>query len=107
MTTKEQLKQAVSDDAYEIATIMNNNFINCGRKIYYRDDFEEQFALAIREHFGIDNVWEISDDNGIANIDGKDIDLQEFENDVRGILSYYGWATIFEGDCEGGIAPID
>lgn len=101
------LKQTVSVDAYEIAEIMNNKFEGGGKGIYTQDDFEEQFALAIREYFGIDNVWEISDDNGMANINGKDIDLQDFENDVRGILSYYGWATIFEGDYEGGITNYE
>lgn len=101
------LKEAVSEDAYETAEIMNDNLEKSGKRIYTLDEFEEQFALAIREYFGIDNVWEISDDNGIANINGKNVDLQEFETEVRGVLNSYGWATIYEGEYEGGITNYE
>ena len=66
------------------------------------DDFDEAFALAIRQVFGIDNVW----DNVETVLPNGD-DVRDFEIDVRGILSYEGWETSFEGDDEGSLTQVN
>lgn len=66
-------------------------------------DFDEQFALACKEIYGIDDIW-----NPVHG-DGRDLsdeDLQSLETDIRGILSYKGWETIFEGENEGGLQKL-
>lgn len=103
----ESLNEEVSDLAYNIADVMATNLTKLDSHIISRDEVEEQFALAIREVSKIDNIWEIIDTNGVANIDGKDYDVDELETDVRGILGYKGWATIFEGEYEGGLTDSD
>ena len=103
----ESLNEEVSDLAYNIADVMATNLTKLDSHIISRDEVEEQFALAIREVSKIDNIWEIIDANGVANIDGKDYDVDELETDVRGILGNQGWATIFEGEYEGGLTDSD
>ena len=108
--SRRMLKEEVSNEAYKVAAKLSNVF-NSISTVYKnrgiesdlitRDEFDEQFAIAIREVFGVDNVWEYVDENDYKLPNG--VDLQDFETDVRGILIAYGWSTIFEGDEEGGL----
>ena len=97
---KRAIKEQVSDEAYDVAEIMSAEFEKMGDTIYM-DDFDEQFALAIRKVFGIDNIWEVRDEP-LPNGD----DPGDFEVDVRGILAFDGWETQFEGDLEGGLVKV-
>lgn len=101
------LKEQVSDEAYKVAEKINNYF--SGDDFISRDDFDEQFALAIREVFNLPddeeggfNIWGHLDEP-LPNGD----DPADFETDVRGILAYKGWDTIFEGDDEGGLEQLN
>lgn len=97
---KRNLKEKVSDEAYQVADIINDRFD--GEGYISMDDFDEAFALAIRQVFGIDNVW----DNVETVLPNGD-DVRDFEIDVRGILSYEGWETSFEGDDEGSLTQVN
>ena len=94
-----KLKEEVQDEAYEIADYVYDVFqdrANDEPYTMYRDEFEEQFALACRELYGIDNVWEIVDEQGKVEINGKTFDIDELLNgDIRGILGYKGITTDF------------
>ena len=94
-----KLKEEVQDEAYEIAEYVYDVFqdrANDEPYTMYRDEFEEQFALACRELYDIDNVWEIVDEQGKVEINGKTFDLDELLNgDIRGILGYKGITTDF------------
>ena len=101
------LKEAVSEDAYEIAEIMNSKFENVGKRIYSRNEFDEMFDEALKEYFGEEKAAEILSDGFVFN-NNEEYELTEFEDgDVRGILNTYGWATIYEGDYEGGITNYE
>lgn len=50
------LNEQVSDEAYEIADEMADTFNFEGKGIYTRDEVDEQFTLAIRQLFGIDDI---------------------------------------------------
>lgn len=92
-----KLKEQITDDMYEVAAIMDDAFDNMGTDKIYRDDFDEQFALACREVYGVDNIWDET---------SHDLDTHDIETSVRGILSYSGWDTIYEGDDEGGLERV-
>lgn len=94
------LKEEVSNDAYLVAEKMKRAFEKMDKITY--DDFDEQFALAMRSVLGIDNVWDLSFDDTIKTDTGNTT-ISGFENDVRGILSYSGYTTELEGDNEGGL----
>lgn len=94
------LKEEVSNDASLVAEKMKRAFDKMNK--ITMDDFDEQFALAIRSILGIDNVWDMSYDDTIKTDTGA-ITVGDFEADVRGILSFSGCTTEFEGDNEGGL----
>ena len=101
------LKEEVSDEAYEIADLIDKH---CGDRVQYndygkilrRDDFDEEFYTALRKVYNLpdlESVW----DNGVLP-NGEDV--WDLENTVRGILSFSGWETIYENEdetdfCEG------
>ena len=96
-----KLNEEVQNEAYEIAEYIYDHIKD--RDTITRDEYEEQFALACRELYGIDNVWEIEKDGNIE-INGKTFDANELlEGDVRCILAYNGYVTIYEGENEGGL----
>lgn len=97
---KRTLKEEVSDEAYQVAEIIDNTW--SGEDFISFDDFEETFALAIRQVFGIDNVWD-NVDEPLPNGD----DVMQFENEVRGILAFNGWETQYESDDEGGLVQLN
>ena len=100
-----KLKEEVQEEAYAIADYIYDHIKD--KDTITRDEYEEQFALACRELYGIDNVWEIEKD-GTIEINGKTFDANELlEGDVRTILSLNGWDTEFEGDNEGGLTTLD
>jgi len=98
-TNECNLKEEVQDEAYEIADYVYDVFqdrANGEPYTMYRDEFEEQVAMACRELYGIDNVYEIVDEQGKVEINGKTFDIDELlEGDIRGILGYKGIATDF------------
>lgn len=94
------LKEEVSNDAQLVAEKMIRAFDKMNK--ITMDDFDEQFALAIRSILGIDNVWDMSYDDTIKTDTGNTT-ISDFESDVRGILSYNGYTTELEGDNEGGL----
>lgn len=92
-----ELKEEVSDEAYEIAEYIEKR---CGDKlqdgvngesILRRDDFDELFALACEKIYGTDNIWVVG-----KTPDGEDI--WDLEVTVRSILGYSGFETIYEND---------
>lgn len=98
-----KLNEQVQDEAYEIAEEMFKYFDSQDKHSYTRDEVEEQFASAVKKLYGVD-VLKVTNEDGNAVINGKTFDVNELlEGDIRGILGYNGWATIFEGDNEGGI----
>ena len=97
------LTEEVSSEAYEVANKMKIAFDKMDKVTW--DDFDEQFALAIRDTFGIDNIWEQKDEFKLDTDTGK-IDINDFENDIRGILGMNGYETELEGENEGGLKRI-
>ena len=94
----------IEQEAYSIASEINKYFDTNEQYLYTCDEFEEQIALAVRKLYGIDNIWEIADENGNIEINGKTFDGNELLMDIRGILSYDGYETILEGERGGDIA---
>lgn len=97
------LTEEVSSEAYEVANKMKIAFDKMDKVTW--DDFDEQFALAIRDTFGIDDIWEQEDEFKLDTDTGK-IDINDFENNIRGILGMDGYETEFEGENEGGLKRI-
>lgn len=79
-----KLNEEISDEAYEVAEKMIKSFD--GRKKITWDEFNDAFFKATADVFGE------------ARFTGDD-----FETDVRGILSYNGYGTVYEGENEGGL----
>lgn len=84
-----KLNEEVPSEAYDVAEHIDNlakdkNFVS------YKD-FNGLFYDAVR------NL-------GVAREIYQDAD---FESDVRGVLSFKGWETIFEGEDEGGIRKLE
>ena len=100
----ENLKESleVPDEAYQIADMMDKAFEQIGTTITM-SDFDEQLALACKEVYGVDDIWNpvYGDERDLS-----DDDLQSLETDIRGILSYKGWETVFEGENEGGLQKL-
>ena len=86
--TKRNLKEEVSDLAYQMADEIDERFREQGFISW--DDFNEAFEDA---YPGL--------------IDWTDDSFNDLETDVRGILSNMGWETIFEGDDEGSLKLLD
>lgn len=84
----ESLKEEVSDIAYAIADEIDERFANA--KFISWDEFNEAFEDACP-----------------VTIDWTDDYFNDLETDVRGILSYKGWETIFEGEDEGGLRLLE
>ena len=108
ISSKRKLNEEVSDEAYEVAGIISNEFKNVADFIS-RDEYEEQFAIAIRDVFNLPadknggyNIWEHQDET-LPN--GESVN--DFETDVRGILGNMGWETIWEGENEGGLRDVN
>ena len=81
------LNEEISHEAYMVAEAIAKQFE--GQDLILWDDFSEAMEHYARE---IDPEL-ISDEK-----------LYDFEQDVRSIMSqYYGWATIYEGENEGGL----
>lgn len=97
------LTEEVSSEAYEVANKMKIAFDEMDKVTW--DDFDEQFAIAIRDTFGIDNIWEQEDEFKLDTDTGK-IGINDFENDIRGILGMNGYETELEGENEGGLKRI-
>ena len=87
---KRNLKEEVSDYAYELAAKIDKRFRDEGFISW--EDFNEVYE----DWFEYDK----------ANLD-DDQDLWELETDVRGILSSMGWETIFEGEDEGSLKLLE
>ena len=94
------LKEEISDEAYEIAYYIDREAVKRfqdlpnGDLVLRRDDFDELLVLGTEKVLGLseeekDNFWS----------SGKGWD---FEVDIRGILSYMGYETIYEDDEERG-----
>ena len=83
-----ELKEEVSDLAYDMAVEIDKRF--AGEKFISWDDFNEAFEDA---YPGV--------------IDPTDDKFNDLETDVRGILSYLGWETIYEGEDEGGLKLLE
>ena len=90
-----QLKEEVSNEAYEIADEINNRFE--GSNYVSWEDFNDAFTKACKNILGID-FTELDPDGSF--------DLIELESDVRGILALKGWETEWEGENEGGLKNI-
>ena len=85
---KRRLTEEVSSIAYDMAEEIDKRF--AGEKFISWDDFNEAFEDA---YPGL--------------IDPTDAKFDDLETDVRGILGYLGWETIFEGEDEGGLRLVE
>ena len=83
---KRKLKEQISDSAYEVAEILEKEFGN--KEKVSRDEFDSAFGRATKKVLG-----------------DKEPD-EDFETDVRSILSMSGFETEFEGDNEGGLSRL-
>lgn len=81
---KRKIIEGISEEAYEVADSILD-MIPDNAKVVSWDDFTKYFDKACKEA-------KVAEDE-----DG------DFETDVRVILSYSGWETVFEGKDEGGI----
>lgn len=83
---KRKLKEQISDFAYEVAEILEKEFGN--KEKVSMDEFDRAFGRATKKVLG-----------------DKESD-EDFETDVRSILSMSGFETEFEGDNEGGLLRL-
>lgn len=83
---KRKLKEQISDSAYEVAEILEKEFGN--KEKVSMDEFDRSFGRATKKVLG-----------------DKEPD-EDFETDVRSILSMSGFETEFEGDNEGGLSRL-
>lgn len=83
---KRKLKEQISDSAYEVAEILEKEFGN--KEKVSMDEFDRAFGRATNKVLG-----------------DKEPD-EDFETDVRSILSMSGFETEFEGDNEGGLSRL-
>ena len=83
---KRKLKEQISDSAYEVAEILEKEFGN--KEKVSMDEFDRAFGRATKKVLG-----------------DKEPD-EDFETDVRSILSMSGFETEFEGDNEGGLSRL-
>ena len=83
-----QVNEEVSDLAYDMAEEIDKRF--AGEKFISWDDFNEAFEDAYP-----------------GSIDWTDDKFNDLETDVRGILGYLGWETIYEGEDEGGLRMLE
>ena len=83
---KRRLKEQISDSAYEVAEILEKEFGN--KEKVSMDEFDRAFGRATKKVLG-----------------DKEPD-EDFETDVRSILSMSGFETEFEGDNEGGLSRL-
>lgn len=100
-SVRRNLKESVKDEAYEIADRIEKSFGD--RDFVTRDDFDDAFYVELKKVFTKEDLRS-ADDNGGVLPDGTD--LNDLETDVRSILGYNGWGTIFEGPEEGGLTTI-
>ena len=84
-----QVNEEVSDLAYDMAEEIDKRF--AGEKFISWDDFNEAFEDAF----------------DLSKADPELFDMWELETDVRGILGYLGWETIYEGEDEGGLRMLE
>ena len=97
---RRNLKESVKDEAYEIADMVEKSFGD--RDFVTRDDFDEAFTRALQEVYKLKDLESVWDNYELP--DGTDVN--NLEADVRGILGYNGWETIFEGPEEGGLTTV-
>ena len=83
-----QVNEEVSDLAYDMAEEIDKRFAE--QKFISWDDFNEAFEDAYP-----------------GSIDWTDDKFNDLETDVRGILGYLGWETIYEGEDEGGLRMLE
>lgn len=83
---KRKLKEQISDSAYEVAEILEKEFGN--KEKVSMDEFDRAFGRATKKVLG-----------------DKEPD-EDFETDVRSILSMSGFEAEFEGDNEGGLSRL-
>lgn len=83
---KRKLKEQISDSAYEVAEILEKEFGN--KEKVSMDEFDRAFGRATKKVLG-----------------DKEPD-EDFETDVRSILSMSGFETEFEGENEGGLSRL-
>lgn len=83
---KRRIKEQISEDAYEVAEILEKEFGD--KEKVSMDEFDRAFGKATKKILG-----------------DKEPD-EDFETDVRSILSMSGFETEFEGDNEGGLSRL-
>lgn len=83
---KRKLKEQISDSAYEVAEIIEKEFGD--KEKVSMDEFDRAFGKATKKILGDKEPGE------------------DFETDVRSILSMSGLETEFEGDNEGGLSRL-
>lgn len=98
-TNECNLNEEVQDEAYEIAEYVYEKIK--GKDLVEWDEFEDLVDQATKELYNVD-LYEVDGDKVIIN--EKEFDVNDLVNgDIRGILGYKGYATIFEGEHEGGL----
>lgn len=99
---KKNLKEEVQDEAYAIADYVYEKIKD--KDLVEWDEFEDLVNEATKELYGVDlyNDFDMETDKVIIN--DKEFDVNDLVNgDIRGILGYEGYATIYEGEHEGGL----
>lgn len=102
---KKDLKEEVQDEAYAIAEYVYDKIK--GQDTVSWDEFEDLVQEGCKELYNVDLYNDANDDYKVT-INEKEFDINDLVNgDIRGILSYKGYATIFEGENEGGLTTKD
>ena len=95
----------IQNEIYEIAEHIRDHIKD--KDIISWEEFDKLYREATLELFkvDIDKDGVVKEDSldYIVNINGKEFDTQELETDIRGVLGYSGWATIYEGEHAGGL----
>ena len=86
----------ISNEAYKISEYVYNNIK--GNDLVEREDFENLVIDACKI---IDTNFILDDD--FLKLNNKEFSMSDFDTDIRGLLSYKGYATIWEGEHEGGL----
>lgn len=99
-----KLKEEVQEEAHKIADYVLDRAK--GKEFISWDEFDQYIYEAAKFLYNVD-LNNYDEGTYIIKINNKEFDVNDLVNDVRVIMSFDGWNTIFEGDDEGGLTTVD
>ena len=95
-----KLKEEVQEEAHKIADYVLDR--TKGKEFISWDEFDQYIYEAAKFLCNVD-LNNYDEETYIIKMNNKEFDVNDLVNDVRVIMSFDGWNTIFEGEDEGGL----